>query len=703
MLVQQATREGSTAEDRDKEYSLGVALMMQSMPSGIRGTSSPLPGHISDLMGVSGTSVRGMRELRNAGSQNHVYALYALAQIHLVKNELEETVYFLNKAAELGLPKAMHDLGWLLDNGKGVAAQEPLNAIMWLEKAAGWGISKAAEHLAHMHRLGRGVSVTRSVKTCLSWMRKSADLGSLYARMYLAEEMYRGGAKAIRIGSFDFLTDEGKRLKDAAIRVLPVVAPAHTCVKQDVLLHVICWLYMADVPTIGQVLMSMQEKLYGNTVLHCGNEGCEFRGPRDDFILCKKCRYTRYCSKTCMRLGRSTCGHRHTCGHWEQYYTLSTGDPLQWNGKMLMHSTFQVSELHEQMAAAEGHEVHEVHEVIQALAPLVAGARPMPRSHPPTGRWRAQDQNPERLFSSNSLAQVAEANTAGDMYAMFTTGSALAFDSRGRHDNTTLGKQILSLAADQGHVHAMCALTMIYTKSGELDLAMEWMKLAAENGEPNAMAGYASYLDQGLIRAPDYPEAAKWYRRAAESGDGKRVRQKAAAALSGMYEVGRGVPRDRCRMFMWIRREAQLGGSRACFRLARSMYRNDKWARKEGRVEHVTSFPNVTHTLNSVSRDRHTHHDVPLQVLAEVVYWLQKGDVMEVRCHVAEENVSSLHKFRMEALIGETFCFNEACSFQGHMVDFKFCSKCMRAQYCSSACQRADWTTGGHKHTCGKP
>jgi len=38
----------------------------------------------------------------------------------------------------------------------------------------------------------------------------------------------------------------------------------------------------------------------------------------------------------------------------------------------------------------------------------------------------------------------------------------------------------------------------------------------------------------------------------------------------------------------------------------------------------------------------------------------------------------------------------------GLLKEFKVCPQCKTARYCCDACQKQDWTTGGHKATCGK-
>jgi len=49
----------------------------------------------------------------------------------------------------------------------------------------------------------------------------------------------------------------------------------------------------------------------------------------------------------------------------------------------------------------------------------------------------------------------------------------------------------------------------------------------------------------------------------------------------------------------------------------------------------------------------------------------------------------------------EKYCHNEGCEVMGHIKDFKVCPQCKWTRYCGEACQKHDWTTGGHKAKCG--
>ena len=89
-------------------------------------------------------------------------------------------------------------------------------------------------------------------------------------------------------------------------------------------------------------------------------------------------------------------------------------------------------------------------------------------------------------------------------------------------------------------------------------------------------------------------------------------------------------------------------------------------------------------------------HDVPTDVLAGILHWLRKGG------HTPVVMLLVLDKLRGRALEGGPYCRNEGCEVVGHLKDFKVCPQCKHARYCGGVCQKQDWTTGGHRETCGK-
>jgi hypothetical protein len=97
-----------------------------------------------------------MALLEKAAGQGHVYAMNALGSVHTRWKEHEQAVTWFTKAAEVGLPGAMHNLGSMLDQGLGVAAPDSLAAVGWFRRAADAGFGAAAHNLNQMYSAGRG-------------------------------------------------------------------------------------------------------------------------------------------------------------------------------------------------------------------------------------------------------------------------------------------------------------------------------------------------------------------------------------------------------------------------------------------------------------------------------------------------------------------------------------------------------------------
>jgi hypothetical protein len=82
--------------------------------------------------------------------------MYAMGIIHGVRGEYEQAVKWHTKGAEAGLPRAMFNLGTLLEEGEGVAAPDCPAAAGWYRRAADAGDTAAAVNLCSMYTVGRG-------------------------------------------------------------------------------------------------------------------------------------------------------------------------------------------------------------------------------------------------------------------------------------------------------------------------------------------------------------------------------------------------------------------------------------------------------------------------------------------------------------------------------------------------------------------
>jgi TPR repeat protein len=277
---------------------------------------------------------------------------------------------------------------------------------------------------------------------------------------------------------------------------------------------------------------------------------------------------------------------------------------------------------------------------------------------------------------------------------------------------------LLEKAAWQGHVYAMHALASIHYARKEHEQAVEWFIKGAETGLPGAMFRLGFCLDSGEgVAAPDFPAAAAWYRLAADAGN-----RDAACNLCALYTVGRcrawqimpatprhilvprflsqmasydeasivcqalgrGVTRSKQMATRWLRKAAENGDADSCIRLADGMYRDQPYAREVGYVGEAAGVATPAGVTEG--------HDVPTDVLTSVVHWLRKGGY---------DLIDKLQSFRRTALEGAKYCRNDGCEVVGQLKDFKVCPQCKTVRYCGAACQKADWTTGGHKATCG--
>jgi hypothetical protein len=129
---------------------------------------------------------------------------------------------------------------------------------------------------------------------------------------------------------------------------------------------------------------------------------------------------------------------------------------------------------------------------------------------------------------------------------------------------------------------------------------------------------------------------------------------------------------------------AESGHTQSCLRFAKHMYLDLPYAREVGHVEGAAGVATPAGVMDG--------HDIPPHVFTSVVHWMRKG---------GHDELDELHELRRIALEGAKFCQNEGCEVVGHLKDFKVCPQCKTARYCGDACQKEDWTTGGHKATCG--
>ena len=95
--------------------------------------------------------------------------------------------------------------------------------------------------------------------------------------------------------------------------------------------------------------------------------------------------------------------------------------------------------------------------------------------------------------------------------------------------------------------------------------------------------------------------------------------------------------------------------------------------------------------------------DPPPDVMTSVLHWVRKGCAAgPCALNPSGNPLDVLVTFRLGAIFGAAYCYNDGCEVMGHLKEFKVCPQCKTARYCGAACQNQDWTTGRHQEMCGK-
>jgi hypothetical protein len=94
-----------------------------------------------------------------------------------------------------------------------------------------------------------------------------------------------------------------------------------------------------------------------------------------------------------------------------------------------------------------------------------------------------------------------------------------------------------------------------YDRSNYATALKVWMPLA-EAGDKTAQTYVGEIYDKGLGIAPDYTQAASWYRKAAEQGD-----RRAQLNYGYLHEKGLGVKKDPVEALNWYRKASGMSGN----------------------------------------------------------------------------------------------------------------------------------------------
>jgi len=135
-------------------------------------------------------------------------------------------------------------------------------------------------------------------------------------------------------------------------------------------------------------------------------------------------------------------------------------------------------------------------------------------------------------------------------------------DGLGVAQDDTKALQWLRLAAEQGLSYAQYNLGVVYHDGlgvAQDDAeAVRWFRLSAEQGDAEAQNNLGAMYRNGQGVPQDDAEAVRLYRLAAEQGDAE-----AQNNLGVMYANGQGVPQDDAEAARWYRLAAEQGNAEA--------------------------------------------------------------------------------------------------------------------------------------------
>jgi len=159
----------------------------------------------------------------------------------------------------------------------------------------------------------------------------------------------------------------------------------------------------------------------------------------------------------------------------------------------------------------------------------------------------------------------------GDPYAAYTL-SFLYHNGWGVKQDTALANH-WRRQADQAHNKAVAQREIAEryatfdSRWYDVDEAIAWYKLAAEEGDVKSQLALGDIYRDGLQAPPDYFTALKWYGKAAD----KRSSQ-AAYNIAQLFLYGHGVEKDQKTALQWMERSARAGYIPAQYALAEMYY-----------------------------------------------------------------------------------------------------------------------------------
>ena len=150
--------------------------------------------------------------------------------------------------------------------------------------------------------------------------------------------------------------------------------------------------------------------------------------------------------------------------------------------------------------------------------------------------------------------QAAEQGNAGALNNL-----AIAYESgKGVERDEDMALQMYAEAAALGHVSAQSSLGYLYLKQRRFDVALDWLRKAADGADREAYYHLAQMYHHGLHVQRDDQHAYQLYNKAADAGHPYALLEVGHALFTG-----RGVKKDVDRAFVVYKQSAELGVSEA--------------------------------------------------------------------------------------------------------------------------------------------
>jgi serine/threonine protein kinase len=143
------------------------------------------------------------------GKQSQAIQFYVAGVDDRLSAKYKEALELFRKAADLGEPQAMKELGDMLMEGNGVT-QDNDEAAKWFRKAADKGNTPAMLSLGGMYLLGNGVE--QNDTEAADWFRKAADAGNDHAMFNLGTLYEEGNGVARDLGMAKQLYEKAAKL-----------------------------------------------------------------------------------------------------------------------------------------------------------------------------------------------------------------------------------------------------------------------------------------------------------------------------------------------------------------------------------------------------------------------------------------------------------------------------------------------------------